>query len=74
MKKIVQILSTDLKSRMRARDLKQLIENSEAHLHPMKQRMMADVIGSFFYAGAYMQITTHSDYFMHRFSELQLTA
>ena len=47
-----------------------LIEEPEAHLHPKKQRMMADVIARFFNAGAYMQITTHSDYFLHRFNEL----
>ena len=34
---IVQLLSPDLKSRMRAKDLKQLIENSEvAHLGLLK--------------------------------------
>lgn len=49
-----------------------LIEEPEAHLHPKKQRMMADVIASFFNTGAYMQITTHSDYFIHRFNELLL--
>ena len=47
-----------------------LFEEPEAHLHPMKQRLMADVIARFFKAGAYMQITTHSDYFLHRFNEL----
>lgn len=49
-----------------------LIEEPEAHLHPLKQRFMADVLGSFFNAGAYMQITTHSDYFLQRFNELLL--
>lgn len=49
-----------------------LFEEPEAHLHPMKQRLMADVIASFFKAGAFMQITTHSDYFLHRFNELLL--
>ena len=36
-----------------------LFEEPEAHLHPLKQRMMADIISALNNAGAYMQITTH---------------
>lgn len=46
-----------------------LIEEPEAHLHPLKQRMMADVIAAMAYGGASMQITTHSDYFLRRLNE-----
>ena len=49
-----------------------LIEEPEAHLHPLKQRLVADVISLMFIAGAYMQITTHSDYFLRRLNELIL--
>lgn len=47
-----------------------LIEEPEAHLHPIKQRMIADIISFFVNAGTYMQITTHSDYFLRRLNEL----
>lgn len=47
-----------------------LVEEPEAHLHPLKQRMMADIIGAFSHDGAIMQITTHSDYFLRRLNEL----
>ena len=47
-----------------------LIEEPEAHLHPLKQRMMADVVSLLCNGGAYMQITTHSDYFLRRLNEL----
>ncbi len=47
-----------------------LFEEPEAHLHPLKQRMMADIIACFINSGAYMQITTHSDYFLRRMNEL----
>lgn len=46
-----------------------LIEEPEAHLHPLKQRMMADVVAMMAYGGASMQITTHSDYFIRRLNE-----
>lgn len=49
-----------------------LIEEPEAHLHPLKQRMMADITSSLMRAGAYMQITTHSDYYLRRMNELML--
>ena len=47
-----------------------LVEEPEAHLHPLKQRMMADIIGALSHNGAIMQITTHSDYFLRRLNEL----
>lgn len=47
-----------------------LIEEPEAHLHPIKQQMMADIIGIMAKGGARMQITTHSDYFLKRINDL----
>ena len=51
-----------------------LVEEPEAHLHPLKQRMMADIIGALSHNGAVMQITTHSDYFLRRLNELIMFA
>ena len=51
-----------------------LVEEPEAHLHPLKQRMMADIIGALSHKGAIMQITTHSDYFLRRLNELIMFA
>lgn len=51
-----------------------LVEEPEAHLHPLKQRMMADIIGALSHGGAIMQITTHSDYFLRRLNELIMFA
>ncbi len=46
-----------------------LIEEPEAHLHPLKQRMMADIIATMASGGANMQITTHSDSFLFRLND-----
>lgn len=51
-----------------------LVEEPEAHLHPLKQRMMADIIGALSHSGAIIQITTHSDYFLRRLNELIMFA
>lgn len=51
-----------------------LVEEPEAHLHPLKQRMMADIIGALSHNGAIMQLTTHSDYFLRRLNELIMFA
>lgn len=51
-----------------------LLEEPEAHLHPLKQRMMADIIGALNHNGAIMQVTTHSDYFLRRLNELIMFA
>ena len=39
-----------------------LFEEPEAHLHPAKQRLIADVLSCLSSCGTCMQITTHSDY------------
>lgn len=46
------------------------IEEPEAHLHPSKQRMMADILALMVNNGSFVQITTHSDYLMRRLNEL----
>lgn len=47
-----------------------LIEEPEAHLHPLKQLMMADIIATLALGKANLQITTHSDYFLRRINDL----
>lgn len=47
-----------------------LMEEPEAHLHPLKQRMMGDVLSMMVSSKAMVQITTHSDYLLKRLNEL----
>lgn len=47
-----------------------LMEEPEAHLHPLKQRMMADILSLLVDNNACIQITTHSDYLLRRINEL----
>ena len=47
-----------------------MMDEPEAHLHPLKQRMMADIMACLLIGGAHIQITTHSDYFLRRLNEL----
>lgn len=47
-----------------------LFEEPEAHLHPIRQSHLADLIGCMINDGAFLQITTHSDYFLKRLNNL----
>lgn len=47
-----------------------LFEEPEAHLHPERQRHVADLIGYAVSQNCHMQITTHSDYFIKRLNQL----
>lgn len=47
-----------------------LFEEPEAHLHPAKQRAMADALSLMNSFGTYIQVTTHSDYLLRRLNEL----
>lgn len=47
-----------------------LMEEPEAHLHPLKQRMMGDVLSMMVSSNSIVQITTHSDYLLKRLNEL----
>lgn len=49
-----------------------VIDEPEAHLHPLKQRMMADILACLAEEGCFVQVTTHSDYFIRRINELVL--
>ena len=46
------------------------IEEPEAHLHPEMQISIADLLASCINGQAFLQITTHSDYFMQRINQL----
>lgn len=46
------------------------LEEPEAHLHPVSQIKVADLIANFLNKGSVFQITTHSDYFIQRVNQL----
>ena len=46
------------------------LEEPEAHLHPLSQIIVADLIANFLNKGNVFQITTHSDYFIQRVNQL----
>ena len=52
------------------RNTAMLIEEPEAHLHPAKQRLMADLLCAMSTEKVYMQVTTHSDFLIRRLNEL----
>ncbi len=56
--------------RSKLNDMVVLFEEPEAHLHPAKQRAMADAISLMNTFGSYLQVTTHSDYLLRRLNEL----
>jgi predicted ATPase len=58
-----------LLSKYPANGLSILFEEPEAHLHPTKQISIADFIVQVINAGAHVQITTHSDYFLRRIND-----
>ena len=47
-----------------------LFEEPEAHLHPIRQIKVANLISCMINEGGHMQITTHSDYLIKRFNNL----
>ena len=46
------------------------IEEPEAHAHPEMQRDIADLLVACIQRGSFMQVTTHSDYFLSRLNQL----
>lgn len=53
-----------------ASDVSFCIEEPEAHLHPQMQIKIADLLAECINSGTYIQITTHSDYFLQRVNQL----
>lgn len=54
----------------RISDYSVCIEEPEAHLHPEMQISIADLLAACINQYVYMQITTHSDYFLQRVNQL----
>ena len=46
------------------------IEEPEAHLHPLMQLDVADLLAACVNKGMFIQLTTHSDYFLQRINQL----
>ena len=55
---------------MNSYKLSVLFEEPEAHVHPMSQDLVADLIARCFNRGMQFQITTHSDFILGRFNQL----
>ncbi len=47
-----------------------LFEEPEAHLHPLMQGSVADLLTRCLNRGMFLQVTTHSDYFLSRLNQL----
>jgi hypothetical protein len=47
-----------------------LFEEPEAHVHPLKQQIVADIVTRCVNKGMIFQITTHSDFFVTRINQL----
>ncbi len=47
-----------------------LLEEPEAHLHPNLQRKIATLLAAFINYGGFLQVTTHSDYFLNQINNL----
>lgn len=59
-----------LKNRMLLDIFQVLFEEPEAHVHPCKQYVVADMIARCFNNGTMFQMTTHSDYLLSRINQL----
>lgn len=53
-----------------ASDSSVLLEEPEAHLHPLRQVKVADLLACAVKQGCHLQITTHSDYLIKRLNNL----
>ncbi len=61
---------TLLLSKFSTKGMSLLLEEPEAHIHPGRQIMIADLITFMVNAGGLIQITTHSDYLIKRINVL----
>jgi len=57
-------------SKFSASDSSVLLEEPEAHLHPLRQVKVADLLACAVKQGCHLQITTHSDYLIKRLNNL----
>lgn len=59
-----------LQNNNKLNELSVLFEEPEAHLHPLMQESVADLLARCLNKGMFLQTTTHSDYFLARINQL----